>query len=624
MATQAQRGQANLPMTEANSAPQGGGPKAGNPATLMPPPQVPQPKGGPGGDPRDEAIQLVMQQSQKNLATPPAPVADGNAEPTDLASVPPMPEILEGAAPPAQGLGAPAPEMEQPLPMKRGGEPTKDKDGMSVVIGLGSSPMPEYEEASMGTPKDPPPGATPDEVADDKHVLMSEGELVVPANVVRYHGLGTYEGLRREALMGLSEMEQSGQINYGNGIQKAQAGLMYGNPSARVDPYQAGNIPAGGWYNQPPIGINPSIMWPPFPNPYVTNPNLPIVAGNVGDYKNIINPPKGEEAVAPPPPEVVTSPAALAPKPDPRDDATSPQSMAQAAADRSRSYDGAVKAAIAAGMQTDEEIKDYIQSGKSVKIPGLGWAFHDDGIADAIGRYKSIDSEESRYDTTKVDSGSAVNKRYTGKFDPLQEKAKATAPYSELAEIENELLKKFKQDNEKVVPLPEPEREQPTVIRNVLGQDRDEPRGTTIRTADDAPRGVTITTDDTKPNEAGQRGVITSVQAGTKEDEEPAKSCVIATHGVATGGFSPLEKAKAEIWCAKTYHDKWYGEAFRRGYRYLGTKHVEQGTASQFYNEFKDFVAFGRGLKKGLKVGLNYYFRTIQFFITGLFVSKDV
>ena len=419
-------------------------------------------------------------------------------------------------------------------------------------------------------------------------------------------------------------MEQSGQINYGNGIQKAQAGLMYGNPSARVDPYQAGNIPAGGWYNQPPIGINPPIMWPPFPNSYVTNPNLPLVAGNVGDYKNIINPPKDEEETAPLPPEVVTSPAALAPKPDPRDDATSPQSMAQAAADRSRSYDGAVKAAIAAGMQTDEEIKDYIQSGKSVKIPGLGWAFHDDGIADAIGRYKSIDSEESRYDTTKVDSGSAVNKRYTGKFDPLQEKAKATAPYSELAEIESELLKKFKQDNEKVVPLPEPEREQPTVIRNVLGQDRDEPRGTTIRTADDAPRGVTITTDDTKPNEAGQRGVITSVQAGTKEDEEPAKSCVIATHGVATGGFSPLEKAKAEIWCAKTYHDKWYGEAFRRGYRYLGTKHVEQGTASQFYNEFKDFVAFGRGLKKGLKVGLNYYFRTIQFFITGLFVSKDV
>ena len=39
-------------------------------------------------------------------------------------------------------------------------------------------------------------------VADDQLVLLSEGELVVPANVVRYHGLGTYEGMRREALMG--------------------------------------------------------------------------------------------------------------------------------------------------------------------------------------------------------------------------------------------------------------------------------------------------------------------------------------------------------------------------------------------------------------------------------------
>jgi hypothetical protein len=169
-----------------------------------------------------------------------------------------------------------------------------------------------------------------------------------------------------------------------------------------------------------------------------------------------------------------------------------------------------------------------------------------------------------------------------------------------------------------------PERKEPTVVKNVLGRDRDEPMGTTIRTEKDAPRGVTITTDDTKTNEAGQRGVITSVQAGTKEDNEPAKSCVIATHGVANGGFSPMEKAKAEIWCERTYHGKWYGEAFRRGYRYLASKHVEQDTASQFYQEFKDFVAFGRGLKKGLKLRLNYYFRTVQFFITGLFVSKDI
>ena len=208
-----QRGQAPLPMTEAQADPQGGGPKAGNPATLMQPPDVPRPKAGPGNDPRDEAIQLVMQQSQKKDL---APTSDGTGEPMNLTNITPLAQRPQMPAPQKPELGS----AEMPMMAKRGGT-KEDKEGMSVVIGLGSSPMPKYEGASMGTPKDPPPGATADEVADDQHVLMSEGELVVPANVVRYHGLGTYEGLRREALMGLSEMENSGQINYDTGVKKS-------------------------------------------------------------------------------------------------------------------------------------------------------------------------------------------------------------------------------------------------------------------------------------------------------------------------------------------------------------------------------------------------------------------
>lgn len=629
MASRAQRGQANLPMKEATSAPQGGGPKAGNPATLMPPPPVPQPKSGPGGDPRDEAIQLVMQQSQKkNLATPPAPVADGNAEPADLASIPPMPPILEGNAPPAQGLGAADAQQPAPAqPLKRGGEPTKDKDGMSVVIGLGGSPMPEYEDASMGTPQDPPPGATPDEVADDKHVLMSEGELVVPANVVRYHGLGTYEGLRREALMGLSEMEQSGQINYDNGIQKAQAGLMMGNANNKTtlpqtptidyrnDPFQVGANPPGYMYNYPPtIGWPPFQPFPPF-NPYLTNPNQRIVAPNVGEYKNIINPTDDEDdAPVSPPEEIETGPAPIVEKPDPREDATSPESMAQAKADRERSYDGAVNAAIAAGMKTDEEIRNWIQSGNAVNVPGLGgkllggfgWAFDDKGISNAVGRWRTKQTEFE--DTHKDDSLDIeqperieVVKGYSTDEGSAGEKEAQDFLFEQ--EHKDDSLDFFQ-------PEPEPEREKTTVTRDPV-------QGTTVSTPDR--EKTTITT--------GTGGKILGVNLDKEEKEEKQEKdekCVIATHGIETGGFSPLEKAKAEIWCAKTYHGKWYGEAFRRGYRYLGTKHVEQGTASQFYNEFKDFVAFGRGLKKGLKVGLNYYFRTLQFFITGLFVSKDV
>ena len=98
--------------------------------------------------------------------------------------------------------------------------------------------------------------------------------------------------------------------------------------------------------------------------------------------------------------------------------------------------------------------------------------------------------------------------------------------------------------------------------------------------------------------------------------------CVIATHGVSTGGFTRMEKAKAELWCQRTYHGKWYGEAFRRGYKAWGMKHVNGGTAPQVYQEFKDFVSCGRGIKKGFKLKLHYYLRTLHLFITGLFIKR--
>jgi len=93
--------------------------------------------------------------------------------------------------------------------------------------------------------------------------------------------------------------------------------------------------------------------------------------------------------------------------------------------------------------------------------------------------------------------------------------------------------------------------------------------------------------------------------------------CVIATHGVKTGGFSERDKAKAEVWCQKKYHGKWWGEIFRKGYQYLGNRAIERGKAQKYYGEFKAFIAYGRGLKPGLKHAINYYLRTVQFFTTG-------
>ena len=57
-----------------------------------------------------------------------------------------------------------------------------------------------------------PPGSDAENVRDDIPAALSEGELVIPADVVRYHGLKMYEDMRIEAKMGLMAMKAEGQI----------------------------------------------------------------------------------------------------------------------------------------------------------------------------------------------------------------------------------------------------------------------------------------------------------------------------------------------------------------------------------------------------------------------------
>lgn len=57
-----------------------------------------------------------------------------------------------------------------------------------------------------------PAGSGPDNVRDDIPAVLSDGEYVVPADVVRYHGLKYLEQLRQEAKMGLMSMMAEGQI----------------------------------------------------------------------------------------------------------------------------------------------------------------------------------------------------------------------------------------------------------------------------------------------------------------------------------------------------------------------------------------------------------------------------
>jgi hypothetical protein len=81
-------------------------------------------------------------------------------------------------------------------------------------------------------------------------------------------------------------------------------------------------------------------------------------------------------------------------------------------------------------------------------------------------------------------------------------------------------------------------------------------------------------------------------------------------------------KREAVVWCMNVLHDKWWGEAIRRGYRHLGRKKIEQGKAHEHYQEFRDYIAFANGKKRTLKGAINFTLRTAQFFAVGL-IKKE-
>jgi hypothetical protein len=57
-----------------------------------------------------------------------------------------------------------------------------------------------------------PLGSTAENVRDDIPAQLSEGEYVVPADVVRYYGVKFFEDLRTEAKVGFQQMQENGRI----------------------------------------------------------------------------------------------------------------------------------------------------------------------------------------------------------------------------------------------------------------------------------------------------------------------------------------------------------------------------------------------------------------------------
>jgi hypothetical protein len=99
------------------------------------------------------------------------------------------------------------PEGEEPeMEMYHGGMACGCDGGGECDCGMGNV---GYDSVS-GNPV--PAGSNEMNVRDDIPAVLSDGEYVVPADVVRYHGLKTFMSLRDEAKMGLMMMQAEGQI----------------------------------------------------------------------------------------------------------------------------------------------------------------------------------------------------------------------------------------------------------------------------------------------------------------------------------------------------------------------------------------------------------------------------
>tara|TARA_Y100001937_G_scaffold23084_1_gene33024 strand:- start:1197 stop:2879 length:1683 start_codon:yes stop_codon:yes gene_type:complete len=84
-----------------------------------------------------------------------------------------------------------------------------------------------------------PPGSLAKEVRDDIPAQLSEGEYVVPADVLRFYGMKFFEDLRENAKIELARMEAEGRIG-GQPVDAAVGGYMTGQPtqSTTPDPYE--------------------------------------------------------------------------------------------------------------------------------------------------------------------------------------------------------------------------------------------------------------------------------------------------------------------------------------------------------------------------------------------------
>jgi hypothetical protein len=144
--------------------------------------------------------------------------------------------------------------------------------------------------ADDGVERDPvsgnevPAGSMAEEVRDDVPAMLSEGEYVVPADVVRYHGIDKFEQLRDEAKAGLARMEADGRI----GGQPVEEQEEFPFPVEELQGFDEGGV----------VGdIYPDVMGSPYtPGQRYSSDRFPGVGF---ELRNFTNPKTGKTVVVP-------------------------------------------------------------------------------------------------------------------------------------------------------------------------------------------------------------------------------------------------------------------------------------------------------------------------------------
>jgi len=158
-----------------------------------------------------------------------------------------------------------------------------DDEQMTMVF------MAEDKDVDPVSGNEVPPGSLPEEVRDDIPAQLSEGEYVVPADVLRFYGMKFFEDLRKNAKIELAQMEANGRIG-GQPVDAAVGGYITGQPTQATmsDPYKqqqmmyrqgapvamgnAGYAPGGT------VSLNP--YGNPINNPFTANNQIANTASN--------------------------------------------------------------------------------------------------------------------------------------------------------------------------------------------------------------------------------------------------------------------------------------------------------------------------------------------------------